>query len=456
MDSFENSPDTTQVVNDQAEVTHTPEPTSNPVPVSTTPPADTTPKATSKKNYLEIGILLVIIAILAGLVTWYFVSKNQTTSVPQDSDTTDQAIAETTLQPTLVEVNPTMEPRELKILADCKMQKIGSNGNVTLLYDKKDLCNFGNIIIADSREYAQVWDNMDGDSNIKLLSVSDGTLLEFPDDSVFGYSHPVSKSIYSRSFETGSIAIYKGKIGDFKQQKILEFEQKTGGRGVIAEDDIYLAPNSSESYFIYQDTTTADFLSITDSEIDDQIGNVYGGMTIYTINGNKILEISGAFRTRWINDTSFVTLVRNDKNTQLTIRKYTINSDGKYNFVDLYRIEDKSAFGDIYNIDIYDETALLSVYSEEKHYAYIADLAGETTSLIKYSDVPANVKLLNSETLLGYGLLACDPNQEFGSGGDLQCPLDSVFNDYKSSIQLYNTKTKDTTTLIDLEKMYLL
>ena len=460
MDTFQN--DTSSPISTEPEP-ETPQPLQS-VPTETvqenvtspTPPPVTVTPTKSNKNYLEIGILLVILAILAGLVTWYFVSKNQTASVPQEFGTTDQIVAEASPQPTIVEVTPTMEPRALKVMADCKMHNVNPNGEITVLYENDELCDYGNSIIVNTQEYIQVWDRQFSDSKLKLLKISDGTFLEFPEYSNFGYYHPVSKNFYTTSYGTSSWAVYKGPVTNLKAQKIFEFDMKSGGRGTMAEDDIYVVPNTSETYIIYQDTTKTDFLSETALDPSSNIGAVYGGMAVFTSNGNKLLEIGGAFRTRWINDDSFVTLVRSDDNTQLTIRKYTITTEGKYNFVDLYRIEDKESFGEIYNIDIYNEIALLNVFSKGKHLAYRVDLSGVTTTLIKYSEIPASGKIIGTDNLLGYGLIDCDPSQEPGTGSVLECPIDWVFDDYKSDIRLYNTVTKETKTLLELDEMYLL
>lgn len=442
MDNFENSPDTTPTSNEQLESTTTTNPPT-PTPVSTT-----TSKPKSKKNLLEIGILIIILAILGGLVAYYLISKNQTISIPQESDTTDQANGETTTQPTLVVVTPTIEPRELKVLADCKMHNINQDGELSVLYEKEELCDYNNLIIDDTQQYIAVWGN-----SRKLLKVSDGTLNDLPENLSFGYYHPTSNNLYTKSFEETSSVLYKGTLINPKVTKIFEFELTMGGRGPMAEDDGYFAPNNSESYIIYQDTTTNDFF--TEPKLVPPSYN--GGMVVFTSTGSKLIEAEGAFRTRWIDDSSLVSLVKNENNTQVTIRKYTITPDGKFSFVDLYRINDKSTFGEIYNIDISNKTALLNVYKEEKHLAYIADLSGDTTTLVKYSDIPANSHLMDNENLLGYGLTECDPTKGLEQPEELSCPVaDWVFDDYKTDIRIYNIVTKETKTLLKLDEMYLL
>lgn len=446
MDSFENSPDSTPTPSEQLKSTT---PTNSP---SSTPESSTTSKSKSKKNYLEIGILIIILAILGGLVAYYLISKNQTISVPQESDTTDQANADTTPQATLVVVTPTMEPRELKILADCKMHSINQDGELSVLYEKEELCDYNNVIIDDTQEYIDVWGN-----SRKILNVSDGSLNDLPENLAFGYYHPTSKNLYTKSFEESTSALYKGTMTNPKATKIFEYELTMGGRGAWAEDDYHFVPNNSETYIIYQDTTTTDFLSESALTLSDALGSSYGGMVVFTASGSKLIELEGAFRTRWIDDNSLITLVRNEDNTKLSLRKYTITPEGKFSFVDLYRIDDKSAFGEIYNIDISNKTALLNVYKEEKHLAYIADLSGDTTTLVKYSDIPANAHLIGNENLLGYGLTECDPTKGLEQPEELSCPIaDWVFNDYKTDIRLYNIVTKETKTLLKLDEMYLL
>lgn len=446
MDSFENTPNTIPAGSEQVVATNTPE------PVPATPQQNIPQKASPKKNYLEIGILLVILAILAGLITWYFVSRNQTISVPQESDTTDQANAGTTTQPTLVVVTPTMEPRELKVLADCKMHKISPEGDLSVLYEKEELCDYNNIIIDDNQEYIDVWG-----SSRKLLKVSDGSLNELPENLAFGYYHPTTNNLYTESFEGSSSILYKGTLNNPKTTKIFEYELTMGGRGGMAEDDHHFVPNTSETYMIYQDTTTEEFLSDSALTMADSIGSSYGGMVVFTVSGSKLIELEGAFRTRWIDDSSLVTLARNVDNTKLSIRKYTITPDGKYNFVDVYQIEDKANFGEIYNIDVNNRTALFNVYKDEKHLAYIADLSGDTTTLVKYSDIPANTHLMDNGNLLGYGLTECDPTKGLEQPEELSCPVaDWIFDDYKTDIRIYNIVTEEIKTLLKLDEMYLL
>ena len=122
----------------------------------------------------------------------------------------------------------------------------------------------------------------------------------------------------------------------------------------------------------------------------------------------------------------------------------------------MYLIEDKANFGEIYNIDIYNETALLNVVINNKHYAYKADLSGDTTALVKYSEIPANASIIGTGNLLGFGLVPCDPSQDLGSDGNLVCPVEWIFSDYKTDVRLYNIKTKETKTLLEFEEMYLL
>ena len=450
MDSFENTPNTIPAGSEQVVATNTPE------PVPATPQQNIPQKASPKKNYLEIGILLVILAILAGLITWYFVSRNQTISVPQESDTTDQANAGTTTQPTLVVVTPTMEPRELKVLADCKMHNVSPEGLVTVLYENEELCDYRNRIIYETENYIQVWNDRIYKGTRKLMKVSDGSLINFPDDLKFGYYHPTSNTVYSTTSGANSVTLYKGPLTNLKAQEIFEFELTMGGRGSMTEDDFYFVPNYSEKYVIYQDTTTVDFLTDSTDELSISIGSLYGGMAVFASNGSKLLEQVGAFRTRWISDNSFVTLVKNEENTHVTLRKYTISADGKYTYVDMYLIEDKANFGEIYNIDIYNETALLNVVINNKHYAYKADLSGDTTALVKYSEIPANASIIGTGNLLGFGLVPCDPSQDLGSDGNLVCPVEWIFSDYKTDVRLYNIKTKETKTLLEFEEMYLL
>jgi len=441
MDNFENSPDTTPTSNEQLESTTTTN------PPTLTPVSPTTSKPKSKKNLLEFGILIIFLAILGGLVAYYLISKNQTISIPQESDTTDQANGETITQPTLVVVTPTIKPRELKLLADCKMHNINQDGELSVLYEKEELCDFNNVIIDDTHDYIAIG----GDSHkLHLLDVTDGTMNVFPENLAFGYYHPISNNLYTTSFEESSYVLYKGTLSNPKVTKIFEYEPIVGGRGLWAEDDYQFVPNNSEIYMIYQDTTTVNFLS-------DSISSGYGGMAVFTSAGSKLIEVGRAFRTRWIDDSSLVTLVKNEDNTQVTIRKYIITPEGKFSFVDLYHINDKSSFGEIYNIDISNKTALLNVYKDEKHLAYIADLSGDTTTLVKYTDIPANAHLMGNENLLGYGLIECDPTKGLEQPEELSCPVaDWVFDDYKTDIRIYNLVTKETKTLLKLDEMYLL
>ena len=455
MDSFENSPDTTQVVNDQTEVTLTPEPTSNPVPVSTTPPADTTPKATSKKNYLEIGILLVIIAILAGLVTWYFVSKNQPISEPQESDTTDQANGGTTTQPTVVVVTPTMEPRELKVMANCMVSSINPDKTLAEAERNEEICIYGDKIFKDNKEYAYLYNRDDYSADTVLFDIEGEKSISYPKDLHFYDNNSSSGSIYSLASYPMRV-IYKGTLSNLKQQKLFEYDPTGFGRGGMVEDDVEIIPNSDESRIIFQDTTSPAFLTGYDPDDLASVDNAMGGMLVLSQQGTRILDVPHAYQTRWIDDSSLITLVTNGTRSQVVLRKYNFSQEGTYTFTDLYKIADKSTFGDIYDIDIYNNMAALSVLSKGDYLLYMADLTGDTTNLIKYENAPARAVILDSDYILGYGLTPCDPSLEVGSEGNFCTPADGSFSDYKSDVRLYNIKTKKTTTLLELDEMYLL
>jgi hypothetical protein len=148
--------------------------------------------------------------------------------------------------------------------------------------------------------------------------------------------------------------------------------------------------------------------------------------------------------------------VTNGTRSQVVLRKYNFSQEGTYTFTDLYKIADKSTFGDIYDIDIYNNMAALSVLSKGDYLLYMADLTGDTTNLIKYENAPARAVILDSDYILGYGLTPCDPSLEVGSEGNFCTPADGSFSDYKSDVRLYNIKTKKTTTLLELDEMYLL
>lgn len=449
MDNFENTPNTPQNPSEQVESTVITPPAGN------APASVVSQKPKSKKNLLEIGILFVIIAILAGVVSWYFISKNQTISVPQESETTDQITSETDVQPTLVEVTPTMKPRELKILADCKMHNVNPDGSLTVLYENDDLCSYGNTIIRDGERYIYLYNRQDFSANPVLVDVASQEIITFPEDMHFYHYQPQNENVYSVVAYPTKI-IYKGTLSNLKSKKLLEFDPSGLGRGGAVEDDFDIIPNSDDTLIIYQDTTSPMFLTGFDIENPESLDYAMGGMMILSPEGTRLLEVANAFHTRWLNNNSFVTLITNGTRSQLIIRKYEFASDRSYKYFDLYTVKDKSTFGEIYDIDVYNNKAVLSTLLNDDHQIYLADLSGETTNLVKYENAPARAVILNSDYFIGYGLTPCDPSLEIGSKGNFCTPADGAINDYKTDIRLYNIDTKKIETLLELDDKYLL
>jgi hypothetical protein len=358
MDSFENSPDTLQPVSTPVEVTPTV------APVSTTPPVTETPKTTTKKNYLEIGILLVILAILAGLVTWYFVSKNQTISVPQESDTTDQANGGTTTQPTVVVVTPTTTDRNLRIIADCNLWEINNSETLDLVTENELLCDSyaTSTVLDDSMRF--VLGSAPTDSESRDTVTIDLDTLKLVDNEKLTYTNYFDTTT-GLVYTLDSNTIYKGPLDNLQKTKIFQYEEDLMGRGSGPQDEIALIPNSDRTKLVYINTFSQDIFSDDTLSLSPDL--YFGGFIVLSENGNRLLEVPASFKPRWVNNNTILTFVYGDDMQDVILRKYTFGEDNKYTYVDIVRITEQNNMGTIYNLDITGKTALITSENENNH-----------------------------------------------------------------------------------------
>lgn len=413
---------------------------------SPTPPPVTVTPTKSNKNYLEIGILLVILAILACLVTWYFVSKNQTASVPQEFGTTDQIVAEASPQPTISEVTPTISVRNLRIVADCNLWNINNDGNLDLVTENDLLCDSyaTSTVLDESMRF--VLGTVETDTESRDTVTIDLDTLKVVDNEKLTYTNYFDKAS-GLVYTLDSSTIYKGPLDNLQKTKIFQYEEDLMGRGSGPQDEVALIPNNDRTKLLYTNTFSQDIFS--DETVSLSPDLYFGGFIILSENGNRLLEVPASFKPRWVNNNTILTFVYGDDMQDVILRKYTIDEQNNFAYVDLIKVTESSNIGTIYNLDILGDTALITAENDNKHSSYTLDLSNETSQLVKLNSQTAMNFLISENLMIGFDVIPCvgDPGE-----GDLSCPGDGPFDQYVSKISTYNLVTKVQKTILEIEK----
>jgi hypothetical protein len=280
---------------------------------------------------------------------------------------------------------------------------------------------------------------------IQLLSISK-TLKEVNDANLtyVSYYDKAEKEIYTLDKNT----IYKGPLDNPKKTSFHAFEsdQNTWGRGSGSQDDFALIPNMTKSRIIYLNTFNPTIFSTeTESPSSDKY---FGGFIVLSKLGEVILESPATFKPKWIDDTSILAFVYQDGSETVVIRKYTFDLEDKYTYVDLVKITDSNVFGSIYNLDTIGNKALITAEKEDDHLTYTLDLSDSSSQPVKLNINTAMNYFVSENLLIGFETIPCEGSP---GEGELSCPGDGPFMQFKTKIITYNLLTGEQKTQLVYE-----